>query len=125
MTQLLMDTPLTECQRSYVDAVSEKRGARVLMNALTGQIRQSGSVLLGVVNGARLAPAHWPTTHRARERAEILDYSKIEAGHMEITPRPFFLHRMLQAMETLCQAQGVTRRVQRRNALAFTPLTRR
>ncbi len=61
MTTLLMDTPLNERQREFVEV-----------------IRQSGEGLLVVIN-------------------DILDYSKIESGHMELEQLPFDLQDTMES----------------------------
>ncbi|WP_341908837.1 PAS domain-containing protein [Polaromonas sp. YR568] len=61
MTTLLMDTPLNERQREFVEV-----------------IRQSGEGLLVVIN-------------------DILDYSKIESGHMELEQLPFDLQDTVES----------------------------
>ncbi len=61
MTTLLLDTPLNERQREFVEV-----------------IRQSGEGLLVVIN-------------------DILDYSKIESGHMELEQLPFDLQDTVES----------------------------
>ena len=61
MTRLLMDTPLGDRQREFVEI-----------------IRQSGEGLLVVIN-------------------DILDYSKIESGHMELEHLPFDLRDTVES----------------------------
>jgi len=75
MSGLLMDTPLTPEQTSYVKAV-----------------KSSGDALLSLIE-------------------ELLDYSKIEAGKIDLEHRPFALSRLIEDITELlaprAQAKGI------------------
>ena len=64
MSGLLLDTPLTEEQREYADAV-----------------RVSGDALMAVIN-------------------DVLDYSKIEAGKLEIESEPFEIRPIVEEISS-------------------------
>jgi signal transduction histidine kinase/CheY-like chemotaxis protein len=68
MTQLLLETPLTEEQRDYVET-----------------IRSSGDTLMAILN-------------------DVLDYSKIEAGRLEIEPAPLDLRSVVTQVLDLFKA---------------------
>jgi len=75
MSQLLMDTPLSDVQLEYVE-----------------NITKSGESLLDIIN-------------------DILDLSKIEAGHMEFDMQPFALSALVNAIAALlrirAQSKGI------------------
>ena len=74
-TDLLLDTELSAQQRQHL-----------------GMIKQSGSVLLSVVNG-------------------ILNYSKIENGQIELNPEAIFLHKCIEDVLDLLSGQYATKPV--------------
>jgi signal transduction histidine kinase/ActR/RegA family two-component response regulator len=75
MTSLLLETPLDDAQRDYVDT-----------------IRSSGDSLLTIIN-------------------DILDYSKIESGKLELENEPFDLREMIKSVTDLLQAKASEKRL--------------
>ncbi len=75
MTDLLLETPLSERQRHFAE-----------------RIKASGETLLGVIN-------------------DVLDYSKAEAGQMEVENQPFFMENVIRKVTGLAgflaEAKGI------------------
>jgi PAS domain S-box-containing protein len=75
MSQLLLDTGLTESQRDYVKSIAK-----------------SGDALLDIIN-------------------DILDLSKIEAGYMEFSSRPFSLPALLDAIMSVLSVRAAKKHI--------------
>ncbi|MGQ9660639.1 MAG: PAS domain S-box protein [Thermochromatium sp.] len=76
LSELLLDTPLTDKQRDYLV-----------------KIRDSSRLLLAIIN-------------------DILDYSKIEAGKLELCIQPFCLEDLLDQLRTIFGNQAETKNIE-------------